>query len=85
MKKYKIEDICRLLEVNENTIFDFIQNQWLNISSPETNEFDQEDITRARLILELIETFEVNEEAVPIILHLVDQLHQLRIETNTRR
>lgn len=85
MKKYKIEDICQLLEVNENTIFDFIQNQWLNISSPETNEFDQEDITRARLILELIETFEVNEEAVPIILHLVDQLHQLRIETNTRR
>lgn len=82
MKKYKIEDICQILEIEEHTIFNFVKNQWITPSSPETNEFDQEDLARTRLILDLIENFEVNGEAVPIILHLVDQLHQLRFEIN---
>ena len=84
MKKYKLTDICDILDVNEDRIFDFVQNQWLIIASPDTNEFDDEDLARTRLILELTETFEVNEEAIPIILHLIDQLYHLRTVTVSR-
>lgn len=42
--------------------------------------FDDADIARLQLICDLIEDFLVNDEAVPIILSLVDQVHGLRRE-----
>ena len=40
--------------------------------------FEEIDIARCRLILELHEELEVNEAAMPVVLHLLDQLHQTR-------
>lgn len=40
--------------------------------------FQDIDVERVRLILELREVMEVNEEALPIILSLLDQLYELR-------
>lgn len=84
MKKYKIDDFCQILDVEINTISEFIASEWLVVASPETNEFDQEDLTRARLVLDLLENFGVNKEAVPIILHLVDQLNQSHYNMEAR-
>ena len=84
MKKYELQEFCQILEVEIGTISEFINNDWLTLASLENNEFDQEDLARARLVLDLLETFEVNKEAVPIILHLVDQLNQIRFELQAR-
>lgn len=40
---------------------------------------DEEDLARAKLIRELQEVFGVNDEAIPIILHLLDQLYFLKL------
>jgi chaperone modulatory protein CbpM len=48
---------------------------------PETTDggwtFTDIDIARARLIRDLVEAFEVNEAAVPVILDLIDQRQAL--------
>jgi chaperone modulatory protein CbpM len=40
--------------------------------------FQDIDVARCRLILELHEELEVNEAAMPVVLNLLDQLHQTR-------
>jgi chaperone modulatory protein CbpM len=40
--------------------------------------FQEIDVERVRLILELRDVMEVNEEALPVILSLLDQLYALR-------
>ena len=40
--------------------------------------FQEIDIARCRLILELHEELEVNEAAMPVVLNLLDQLHRTR-------
>jgi chaperone modulatory protein CbpM len=40
--------------------------------------FQEIDIARCRLILELREELEVDEAAIPVVLTLLDQLHQTR-------
>lgn len=55
-----------------------ISLSWIDPVEPSL--LDEEDIARARLIRELQEDFGVNDAAVPIILHLVDQLQKIRRE-----
>lgn len=40
--------------------------------------FGEADIARLRLILELRDEMEVGEEAMPVVLNLLDQLHETR-------
>jgi chaperone modulatory protein CbpM len=40
--------------------------------------FQDIDVERVRLILELRDTMQVNEEALPVVLSLLDQLYALR-------
>ncbi|TNB49856.1 hypothetical protein FF124_02525 [Martelella lutilitoris] len=40
--------------------------------------FDETDIARLQLIVELTEDLEVNDEAVPVVLGLMDELNTLR-------
>jgi chaperone modulatory protein CbpM len=44
----------------------------------EAHDFTDADVARARLIRELQHDMGVNEEAIPIILDLLDQVHGLR-------
>lgn len=77
---YKIEDVAKIFGVKGEIIVEFIRREWIQPCEPATQELDREDLARAKLILELVEDFGVNNEAVPIILHLIDQLHSLHIE-----
>ncbi|MDB5412391.1 MAG: hypothetical protein JWR10_726 [Rubritepida sp.] len=40
--------------------------------------FEEIDVERVRLILELRDVMQVNEEALPVVLSLLDQLYELR-------
>lgn len=46
--------------------------------APEKLELDQEDIARLNLIRDLKAEFDLNNDAIPLVLHLVDQLNCLR-------
>ena len=41
-------------------------------------QFDEADVARVRLICDLVYDLEVGEESVPVILSLLDQLHDAR-------
>lgn len=47
-------------------------------SHQEGDRFEDADVARARLICDLIYDLEVDEETVPVILSLLDQLHDAR-------
>lgn len=72
-----IEEASETCGSTREEIFHFIEEEWIH---PFEEDFlDDEDIARIRLIRDLMDQFGVNEESVPIILHLIDQLNALRI------
>lgn len=75
MRRYFIEEASVKLGVEKEFILRCIQVQWLTPKADEEPSLDEEDLARLRLILELKTDFGVNDEAVPIILHLLDQLY----------
>jgi len=72
---YEITKIIELYEVNEIFICDCIEKKWIIPIDAEKIFLDKEDITRILLIRDLKNDFGVNDESIPIILHLIDQLH----------
>lgn len=77
---FKIEEVAKIFGVEGKLIIEFVRKEWIQPVEPVALEFDKEDLARTKLILELIEDFGVNDESVPIILHLIDQLHGLHSE-----
>ncbi|EDP64515.1 hypothetical protein BAL199_27196 [alpha proteobacterium BAL199] len=56
-----------------------IEQEWVRPArSDRGHAFDALDVARLRLIAELTEDLQVNDDAVPIILSLVDQVHGLK-------
>jgi chaperone modulatory protein CbpM len=57
----------------------WIEAGWLRPrGSPSSPEFSEIDLARARLIADLRGGLGVNDEAVPVVLDLIDQIHGLR-------
>jgi len=67
---------CEESGVQREVILRYVEKQWIH-SGEETGWMD-EDIRRAHLIVELQRDFGVNDDAIPIILHLIDQLHAMQ-------
>ncbi len=71
-----------LLEFHELQAEDlrrWIDNNWVRpAGTAERYEFHEIDLARIRLILELRDTMEVNEPALPTVLSLLDQLYEMR-------
>lgn len=76
---YKILEVAEECGVDQQTIENFIHFQWINPANPDHLEFDEEDIERIKLIWELKEELGVNDESIPIILHLIDELNHLHL------
>ncbi|MBF0315418.1 MAG: hypothetical protein HQK50_18810 [Oligoflexia bacterium] len=55
----------------------FISFRWIIPCDGQAQLLDEEDLARARLIWELQQEFGVNDEAIPIILKLIDQLNRM--------
>lgn len=68
-----------------DVIIRFVSYRWIIPADREHEVFDEEDVARARLILELQQDFGVNDEAIPVILHLVDQLNRFHLELRDER
>ena len=85
MRRYSVDEICEHLGIEGDVIVEFVRQEWVNPLSGSDGHFDDEDLTRMRLILQLTEHLDVNAEAVPIILHLIDQIHHLHQEIQSRR
>jgi len=76
---FSVREICHECDLSESEIKRFIEEEWILPSDPEELLFDEEDRARLELIRELQRDLGVNDEAVPIILRLLDQLHLLRL------
>ncbi len=75
---YEITEIIELYQLDAIFIYECIDREWIIPSNTEEKLLDQEDIARILLIKDLKEVFGVNDESIPIILHLIDQMHWLK-------
>lgn len=82
MNIIKIEEVSKICGVPGEMILTFIQEEW--VIPRDEDAFDDEDVARIRLIQELREEFGVNNEAIPIILNLLDQINRIHIELQKR-
>lgn len=62
----------------------WIECSWITPASPTKKELDQEDLARIRLIHQLRKDMGVNDEAIPIILELLDQICYLHNEMSKK-
>ena len=57
----------------------WIEAGWLRpAGNRSSREFFDIDVARARLIADLRDDFGMNDEAIPVVLDLIDQIHGLR-------
>jgi chaperone modulatory protein CbpM len=78
LNHYTFEEACQEAGLQHELFVEFVRHHWIVPATPGVADpFDEEDIARARLIAELRDQFGVNDEAVPIILHLLDQVYAL--------
>jgi chaperone modulatory protein CbpM len=81
-KYFSIVEVCQFTGLKAETLSMYIEREWISPNQyiSEMEGLDEEDLARLNLILELKRDFGVNDESVPLILHLVDQIHYLRNE-----
>jgi len=79
-QSYDITEVTEIFSIRETLILQCIEHKWIEPVDPKAKKLDQEDISRLNFIQDLQEGMGVNDEAVPIILHLVDQIHYLRLK-----
>lgn len=77
-----IDEVSLLCGVSTHTIIHFIEEEWITPIDRELSMLDEEDVCRILLIHDLQEKFGVNDEGVPLILHLIDQLNFIIYNTN---
>jgi chaperone modulatory protein CbpM len=73
-----LEIVCAECRISRHDLLRLIVRGWISPADPERHCFDEEDVARIRLIIELSGELEVGEVAIPIILNLLDQIHVLR-------
>src|SRR5262245_52112928 len=78
----RVVEACKQLGIDQSFLIHCIQTHWIEpkMQSTATEEslLDEEDLARIQLIHELQEDLGANDESIPIILHLLDQLYQIR-------
>jgi chaperone modulatory protein CbpM len=71
------------LAIEGHVLRNWIEQRWIR---PTLNDgeplFDEADMARARLIAELRQDFNVSDEAMPVVLQLLDQVYALRKALN---
>lgn len=80
MEHRRIDEASEKCGVPSDIIIHFIQEEWIVPKDISTPDFDDEDVARIRLIWDLRSNFGVNDESMPIILHLLDQLNRIHLE-----
>ena len=75
-----LEDLLnRRKELDRRELTRWVENRWvLPERRNETWIFHEVDVARIELILEIRHEFAIDEEAVPLVLGLLDQVYDLR-------
>lgn len=74
-----VDAVAAQLSIDRTVIAVWVERQWLR-PKLDTGEplFDATDLARARLIRELAHELSIDEDAMPVILSLLDQVYALR-------
>lgn len=57
----------------------WVSNEWVRADGEAGQyRFHDIDVARVRLIMELRDTMQINDDALPVVLRLLDQLYELR-------
>jgi chaperone modulatory protein CbpM len=80
---WRLTEVVTELSIESTILRDWIDQRWIRPSSSEGEVlFDEADVARARLIHELKRDFAVGDEAMPVVLQLLDQVYALRKALN---
>jgi chaperone modulatory protein CbpM len=72
-------EYCRTLKIESSTLQMWVEERWIIPGgSPEALSYEDSDLARGRLILDLVGSMGVNHAGVDVVIDLVDQLHSLR-------
>jgi chaperone modulatory protein CbpM len=81
MKLSETQVVQTLGTVSVSELRVWIREGWIAPVTGDTGpQFDETDLARIRLVCQLRDDLELQEEAVPLVLSLVDQLYGLRRE-----
>jgi DNA-binding transcriptional MerR regulator len=85
-RSFTIVEASRIAGIEPAHVVEWIEHEWITPAEfgPESPRLDDEDVSRLRLIRELRADFGANDDAIPVILHLLDQLCALREEIHRR-
>ena len=87
-KRHTLMEVAKGSGLSADTIVRFIAFHWIipEEKSPDLylQTLDDEDLARILLVKQLQQDFGVNDESVPIILSLIDQLHRTHLEIKHR-
>jgi len=73
------QEFLQLAQLDRATLRVWIEEAWLApVERDGESVFEEIDLARVRLILDLRQNMGVNDQGVGVILHLLDQLHGLR-------
>lgn len=74
-----IEQVVAEVDVSQAEVTAWIDKRWVLASEEDGRYlFDDADLARIKLIAELHRDLGVNEEAMPLVLRLLDQIYTLR-------
>ncbi len=77
--RISITEVSSLCGVSPETIHYYIDEEWITPADQDLLILDEEDIARIDLIEDLKENFDVNDESLSIILHLIDRINLLQL------
>jgi chaperone modulatory protein CbpM len=72
-------EFCRILSIETSTLKAWVEERWI-IPGGASNAaaYEETDVARGRLILDLVHSMGVNDAGVDVVIDLVDQVHSLR-------
>ncbi|MEQ9447009.1 MAG: chaperone modulator CbpM [Rhodospirillaceae bacterium] len=82
---YREADIIKLCaNLTDSRLDRWVQEGWITPKSEKTQAvYNDLDVGRADLICYLLDELEIQDEAIPVILSLLDQVYSLRGELKT--
>ena len=76
---WRLTEVVTELSIEATILRSWIDQRWIRPSATDGEPvFDEADLARARLIFELKRDFSVGDEAMPVVLQLLDQVYALR-------
>ena len=75
--------VARVQHVTVTRLRVWVRQGWIRPVAKESLGFSEADMARAALIRDLEDKLGFDEEQVPVLLNLIDQIHGLRAELKT--